>query len=303
MTRITSRTCRTWSRGWKCGAVVAGVVVLTAYAGPEWPEMGDAGSSAGGAQSPGGSGKLGRITGALSGISPLTGDVGGTGDFQDLYLIYIKDINCFQATLDPAVLGFAEFNSQLFLFSADGIGLLANDDNGIPGTDFSTLTAVATDIQGFRVERNGLYILGISGFNSDPANTDGQIFDQADPTEISAPDGPGGLITGGTGGLEFWNRPNGETGGYSIVLSGTNLPNDFDCRADCAPNDPATCTIGNGIVNIDDLLMVINHFGALSSPCDVAPLNPDGTYGNNIVNIDDLLYVINHFGQNCQEPS
>jgi hypothetical protein len=272
--------------------------------------MGDAGSSPGSAQTPGGSGKLGRITGTLSGVSPLAGPgvsplagPGATDDFQDLYVIYIKDVNCFRASLDPAVMGFAEFNSQLFVFSLDGVGLLANDDADIPNADFSTLTSIATDVQDFRLQRNGLYLLGISGFDSDPANRAGQIFDQADPTEISSPDGPGGILTGAPGVLEFWNPEIGETGAYGIVLDGTYLPENFNCRADCAPFDPATCTIGNGVVNIDDLLLLINQFGANGSPCDVAPLNPDGTYGNNIVNIDDVLYVINHFGQNCQDPT
>ncbi|MCA9296578.1 MAG: hypothetical protein KC983_08670, partial [Phycisphaerales bacterium] len=56
-------------------------------------------------------------------------------------------------------------------------------------------------------------------------------------------------------------------------------------------------TFGNGIVNIDDLLSVINAFGATGeNRCDIAPMYIDGTYGNSIVNIDDVLSVINNFG-------
>ncbi|MEM7229366.1 MAG: hypothetical protein AAF432_11195 [Planctomycetota bacterium] len=62
------------------------------------------------------------------------------------------------------------------------------------------------------------------------------------------------------------------------------------CPWDCAPSG------GNGNVNIDDLLAVINAFGMTDSPCDNAPDNGDGTFGNNIINIDDLLGVINNFG-------
>ncbi|MEM7228835.1 MAG: hypothetical protein AAF432_08475 [Planctomycetota bacterium] len=63
------------------------------------------------------------------------------------------------------------------------------------------------------------------------------------------------------------------------------------CFGDCAPENPDG-TFGNGIVNIDDLLAVINAFGDPGGPCDIAPPR----VGNLIVNIDDLLAVINNFG-------
>ncbi|MCA9295652.1 MAG: hypothetical protein KC983_04030 [Phycisphaerales bacterium] len=66
------------------------------------------------------------------------------------------------------------------------------------------------------------------------------------------------------------------------------------CPADCAP-DNGDGTAGNGIVNIDDLLAVINAFGG-SGLCDIAPDNGDGTYGNGVINIDDVLAAINGFG-------
>jgi hypothetical protein len=67
------------------------------------------------------------------------------------------------------------------------------------------------------------------------------------------------------------------------------------CPWDCTP-DNGDGTFGNGVVNIDDLLEVINAFGGPGGPCDVSPDNGDGTYGNGVVNIDDLLAVINNFG-------
>ncbi|MEM7227489.1 MAG: hypothetical protein AAF432_01600 [Planctomycetota bacterium] len=67
------------------------------------------------------------------------------------------------------------------------------------------------------------------------------------------------------------------------------------CPWDCSP-DNGDGTFGNNVVNIDDLLEVINTFGASGGPCDNSPDNGDGTFGNNVVNIDDLLGVINNFG-------
>jgi hypothetical protein len=56
-----------------------------------------------------------------------------------------------------------------------------------------------------------------------------------------------------------------------------------NCPADIFPSG------GNGVVNIDDLLTVINNWGATGA-------NPADITGNNIVDIDDLLAVINGWG-------
>ena len=58
---------------------------------------------------------------------------------------------------------------------------------------------------------------------------------------------------------------------------------------------------GNGIVDVDDLLFIINAWGncpaaptacaALACPADVFPSN-----GNGLIDVDDLLFVINHWG-------
>ncbi|MEM7229496.1 MAG: PQQ-dependent sugar dehydrogenase [Planctomycetota bacterium] len=66
-----------------------------------------------------------------------------------------------------------------------------------------------------------------------------------------------------------------------------------DCPGDVAP-DNGDGTYGNGVVNVDDLLAIINAFGA---PCDGCPedVEPLG-FGNGVVNIDDLLRIINSFG-------
>ncbi|MEM7228118.1 MAG: right-handed parallel beta-helix repeat-containing protein [Planctomycetota bacterium] len=58
------------------------------------------------------------------------------------------------------------------------------------------------------------------------------------------------------------------------------------CFADCAPPG------GNGVVNIDDLFVVLGDFGQVDSPCDIAPIGGDG-----VVNITDLLAVLNVFGR------
>jgi len=67
------------------------------------------------------------------------------------------------------------------------------------------------------------------------------------------------------------------------------------CPWDCTP-DNGDGNFGNGIVNIDDVLAIINAFGDPGGPCDNAPDNGDGTFGNGVINIDDILGVINNIG-------
>lgn len=71
----------------------------------------------------------------------------------------------------------------------------------------------------------------------------------------------------------------------------------LSCRGDCVPEN-LDGSIGSGVINVDDLLEVVNSFGAKqASPCDIMPVNPDGSYGNNVINIDDLIEMINLFGE------
>ena len=46
--------------------------------------------------------------------------------------------------------------------------------------------------------------------------------------------------------------------------------------------------VGNGVVNVDDLLSVMTHWGACVCPADV---NHDG-----VVNVNDLLAVMQNWG-------
>ncbi|MEM7229883.1 MAG: hypothetical protein AAF432_13820 [Planctomycetota bacterium] len=80
------------------------------------------------------------------------------------------------------------------------------------------------------------------------------------------------------------------------TANGTYLGDGVLCRCptDCAPR--TFNSVGNGIVNVDDLVATINMFGTDDFACDSAPLIPDGPSGNGIVNIDDILAVINDFG-------
>ena len=198
--------------------------------GPEWVEQGDAGSLPNGSQVVSGSGALGKISGALEGALTITGEA----DFVDMYLIYIDDPRNFSATTTFLGGGSAQFDSQLWLFKVDGLGLLGNDDTFIPGppgdsdgeiVSGSTLGPAATDRTGLIITEPGLYLLAISNKFMVPESPGGLICSFDSTIEISGPDGQGG-----TQAISGWHNtglnlsaPLGSTGAYSIGLTGTSL--------------------------------------------------------------------------------
>jgi len=79
--------------------------------------------------------------------------------------------------------------------------------------------------------------------------------------------------------------------GTSQDVNGNGIPDECEglCAADIAPQPN-----GNGVVNVDDLLMVINNWGPCAPGSCAADIAPAG--GNGVVNVDDLLAVINAWG-------
>ncbi|MEM7228054.1 MAG: hypothetical protein AAF432_04480 [Planctomycetota bacterium] len=67
------------------------------------------------------------------------------------------------------------------------------------------------------------------------------------------------------------------------------------CRADVYPTDE-NGLVGNGQVNVDDVIATVLQIGQVADQFDVAPCNSDGSIGNGEVNIDDLIWVINSMG-------
>lgn len=256
------------------------LVASAAEAGPDWEEgslaTGDAGAVASSAQFPIGpeGSTLGSITGVLEGLAVETGGP----DVQDLYVIFIESPAIFTATTDVAGGGSTAFDSQLWLFTFDELGLLGTD--GV--STGATLLSTATDASGAAVTTAGIYYLGISIDPVDPLDAaSGPIFSITGPGEISGPDGPGGGSP-----LADWSA--GVPGGrYVIALTGTVFPP--DCPADCADGDGEVTTV--------DLLELLAEFGtAPAHDCDVAPSG-----GNGAVDVVDLLELLAEWGS-CFPP-
>ncbi|MCG8406342.1 MAG: IPTL-CTERM sorting domain-containing protein [Phycisphaerales bacterium] len=202
--------------------ILAAFFPASTFAGPDYDESTilDAGSTVSAAAAVAGSGPLSTITGKLEG-APLPLAVGPAGDFEDVYMFQIRDPVIFSASTVPTMSGFADFNTELFLFDASGRGVLGNDDtNGNLG---STLLNAANDGSGAMVTQPGVYFLAITGSNNNPTGGGEPIFNQEDPNEISGPDGgPGGMINNNP--QEGWdNTGGGEVGDYTIALTGAGF--------------------------------------------------------------------------------
>ncbi|MBC7833557.1 MAG: hypothetical protein H7Y88_00470 [Phycisphaerales bacterium] len=185
------------------------VVAPSALGGPDWVEVGDAGSDyqTGQAPRPLASGVLSTIAGSL----------GGRGvDLVDAYIIGVADPVAFSFEIETA-----GFDAQLFIFhitlAGGAYGLLANDDRALDDMRPRVLP-VATDGTSVVLDLPGDYLIAISGRGYNPISATGLIFDLMNPTEISGADGPGSL-----------NRHigwSGEGGGgdYQIELTGAEFP-------------------------------------------------------------------------------
>ena len=196
--------------------LTAGLATLAlapaALAGPDWIEIGDAGSGVGTAQVPI------RVSGVtfLRSISGNLASGYGASDYEDLYVIRVTDAAGF--SIAPVA---ADFNPVLYLFNItvnnEALGLIANDD-ATEESNLPLLVQMSTDSTGVQVSTPGDYILAVTGLGRVPVSRTGPMFSFATPTEISGPDGPGGLnpLMGWTG--------EGETGQYALMFEDIDYP-------------------------------------------------------------------------------
>ncbi|HMN96879.1 MAG TPA: hypothetical protein PKC43_10305 [Phycisphaerales bacterium] len=198
---------------------IAGSVALRSHAapGPDWDEIGDAGSLPSNAQLLIGMGPVATIRGWLS----LT-------DQQDMYGLAITEALLangplsFSATTLDAFGGSTQFASALWLFDGSGMGLLGTTAllAAGPGSgDGVFLGNASTDGTGIVITQPGFYYLAISGADSVPLGAFGlPIFTSAGSSGggIAGPGGPGGL-----GPISGWFSGSAGNGEYLIALTST----------------------------------------------------------------------------------
>jgi hypothetical protein len=189
-------------------ALAAGSLLV--MAGPGWAatESGDAGDLPASAQE--------------VNDTSISGTIASSND-EDMYKVCLSGGQTFSAT----TVGGASFDTQLFLFDANGHGVYGNDDTeGLASTLPSghALTPAAA----------GTYYLAISSYNREPVSAGGAIFHQSS-SGIVEPTGPGGgsPISGWIGGFS--------QGSYTITLTGVVA---------CAPADWFLAPIDNDALNV-----------------------------------------------------
>ncbi len=162
-----------------------------------------------------------QIVSGASG-TPLTSIMGATTltsgiSDGDMYEIYIPDPSVFSASDTAFFPGRNNFDSQIFIFSATGLGLAANDDSPNGGSQSSIPAASFSGPA-------GLYYLLIGGSGRYPASTTGIIFPNFndtvgdDPTVVYGATGPGGSNP-----ITMYSGNSNEAGSYTIALAGAQF--------------------------------------------------------------------------------
>lgn len=185
-------------------AAIAGGTAHADQVGTEWheqPSFADAGELVSTAQTTLGQGGMTAIRGVVSNAD------------ADVYRVFIRDFSLFSAT---TVGTGTTADTQLFLFTNAGMGIVCNDD--APGSPpQSTLPLGSSLYSGYGP---GEYLLAISRFDFDPSSSGGAIFPDAPTTSVFGPTGPGGAfaLSGWSGGVS-----GGFNSSYSIALTGVEF--------------------------------------------------------------------------------
>ena len=180
---------------------------LLVMAGPGWAatESGDAGDLPASAQE--------------VNDTSITGTVADIQD-EDMYKVCLSGGGSFSATTAAG----NWFDSQLFLFDSNGLGVYGNDDD-------TQLSGPSTLPSGHALTpaAAGTYYLAISSFNNDPVSAWGPIF----PGDFFGVHGPTG--SGGGSPVSGWTVYSGTPGSsYTITLTGVVA---------CAPGDSTDPTV------------------------------------------------------------
>lgn len=252
------------------------LVAAVAVGGPIWCENGgnDAGPVPGLAQVTVGAGPLAGIDGRLD--PPALAGLDGIDD-EDMFAIMIPPgTPFFSARTEFPPTGrpsefMTEFDTQLFLFDSNGLGIIANNNQ-----------ATTAGLLGSQIHLNfpppGIYYLALSGFNHLPISKGGLIFIILGDKQ-SPPDGPGGTLP-----IVDWVNP-GQFGDYFIELQGATFATDSyaDFNLD-------------GVVNGMDLAMLL---GAWTGSAAYSPCPPLSLFDLNVdckINGIDLAILLGEWG-------
>ena len=201
-----------------------------------------------------------------------------SADDVDMFVICISDPAAFSAS----TVGSTAWDTQLWLFKCNGLGVVHNDDNPDTGGGLQSRIDNRTGC----IRERGVYLLAISRYNRDPVARDGQPI--WNPTgsgnAVRCPDGiradqPLAAWAGAT--LPPVER-------YFIQLTGAS----FVSASGCCITAGGDVDL-NGCIDDADLLAVLFAFG------NTGQFLPEDATCDGVVDDADLLQVLFNFGSGC----
>ncbi|MCS7301727.1 MAG: DVUA0089 family protein, partial [Fimbriimonadales bacterium] len=199
-------------------------------------------------------------------------------DDVDMYVICITD----PAQFSASTVGTTDWDTQLWLFRCNGLGVVHNDDNPDASQGLQSRIHNRTNC----ISQAGVYLLAISRYNRDPVARDGQpLWNPAGAARgVRCPDG----IRANQPVAAWAGATLAEPTRYIIQLTGASFVSASGC-----------CITAGGDVNLDnciddaDLLAVLFAFG------NTGTFLPEDVTCDGIVDDADLLVVLFNFGQGC----
>lgn len=224
----------------------------------------------------------------------IAGTIGGGTDV-DMFAICISDTANFEASVNN---GGAAFDTQLFLFNADGTGAAMNDDEpDVAGTLQSHMmlnNSLLPTAPAIVLPSGGLYYLAISPYNRDPISsavvTD-LIWNNTATTPAGSFDAtwaPNGVTP--TLPVVGWTNTGNAGGAFTITMVGGSTI----CPADLSNSNLSASP--DCAVDINDLLYFLTAFETGNADVD----NGSGTGSLDCAtDINDLLFFLVHFEVGC----
>lgn len=219
------------------------VSVLPPAGADQWEESFDAGAS------------VETVQVVQTSLPParIVGELGYAGDI-DMYRVDV----CAASPLTATTVGGPQLDTQLFLFRADGTGIVMNDDDPLSLSNQSRLVLA----QGLEP---GAYLLAVSSFNLAPLDASLLPLWNDQPFRAQrAPDGPGAAQP-----VTSWRATGGLQGPYVIELGGFSPA--WTCTSNC-PSCIADFNSDGGIDGTD----IEAFFSVWESGQTCADTNADG---------------------------
>jgi len=199
-------------------------------------------------------------------------------DDVDMFVICITDPAAFSAS----TIGTTAWDTQLWLFKCNGLGVVHNDDN----PDATTGLQSRIDNRTNCIQQPGVYLLAISRYNRDPVSIEGQPLwnPLGNGRAVRCPDG-----IRATSPVAGWaGATQAEPTRYYIQLTGAFFVSENGCCITAGGDVDL-----NGCIDDADLLAILFAFG------NTGQFLPEDVTCDGVVDDADLLQVLFNFGSGC----